>query len=301
MSDSVPSRFSSSAVDLASLTGGQPPSQPAEPQAQPAGAPGGPPPRAGVVSVDVTDATAQSEVLERSLDTLVVVVFWAAQSPESVQAKGHLEVLAAESKGAWTLAKADVQSNQQLASALQLQSLPAMVAISGGRPLDLIQGPQTEQGLRQWINKIASSEGGEASEQVDPELAAAEDAMVDGNLDDAEAAYRNYLKNNPASAEAEAGVAQVQLLRRAGELESDAVEKANANPADIDLAIAATDLEVLSGQAEAGYSRIIALIGRTTGEQREYLRKHLVDLFKIAGNDDEAVMAARRKLSAVLF
>ncbi|QSB04286.1 co-chaperone YbbN [Natronoglycomyces albus] len=298
MSDSVPSRFSSSAIDLSAL-GGQPPAPPAGAEGQPTTSPSAP--DSGVVSVDITDATAESEVLQRSLNTLVVVVFWAAQSAESVQAKGHLEQLAAEAQGAWTLAKADVQSNQQLAAALQLQALPAVVAIAGGRPVDLIQGPQTEQGLRQWLNKLASEAGTDIPQQVDPELAAAENAMVEGDLDEAQKAYNNYLKNNPASSEAEAGLAQVQLLRRAERLESDAVAKADANPHDIDLALAAADLQVLSGQAEAGYQRLITLIGRLFGDDKERVRKHLVDLFRIAGNDDETVMAARRKLSAVLF
>jgi putative thioredoxin len=293
MSDQVPSRFSGG-VDLSTLAAA------AQQQAQQAhqhDGPGGP----GVVAIDVTDATVQSEVLERSLDALVVVAFWADQVPESVQIRDLLHRLAAEANGAWVLARADVLQNQQLAAALQLQALPAVVALSQGRPLDLLQGPQTEQALRQWIGRITQAAGLDVPQPTDPELAAAENHMVEGNLDAAEAAYDKYLKNHPASGEAEAGLAQVRMLRRVGELPDDAVAIADANPNDIDAALAAADLQLLSGQAEAAYERLIALVAKNFGDDRERVRKRLVELFTVAGVDDPAVAKARRKLSSVLF
>lgn len=301
MSDNVPSRFSGSAVDLSALAAQQQQAAAAAQapgQQQPGPASGGAP---GVVALDVTDATVQSEVLERSLNTLVVVVFWADQSPESVQARDLLQQLAHADGGAWTLAKADVQYNQQLAAALQLQALPAVVGIAGGRPVDLLQGPQTEQGLRQWIAKLAQAAGLDVPQQIDPELALAEDHMVEGDLDAAEAAFDKYLRNNPGSSEAEAGLAQVRMLRRAGALPQDAVGIADAAPDDVDAALAAADLQMLAGQAEAAYERLIAQVARLVGDDRERVRKRLVELFSIAGADDPVVTKARRKLSAVLF
>ncbi|HLU28908.1 MAG TPA: tetratricopeptide repeat protein [Glycomyces sp.] len=299
MSDNVPSRFSGSAVDLSALAAQQ---QQAAAAAQ---APGQQPPASGgapgVVALDVTDATVQSEVLERSLNTLVIVVFWADQAPESVQARDLLQRLAHADGGAWTLAKADVQYNQQLAAALQLQALPAVVALAGGRPVDLLQGPQTEQGLRQWIAKLAQAAGVDVPQQIDPELALAEDHMVAGDLDAAEAAFDKYLRNNPGSSEAESGLAQVRMLRRAGALPQDAVGIADAAPDDVDAALAAADLQMLAGQAEEAYERLIDQVARLAGDDRERVRKRLVELFSIAGPDDPAVTKARRRLSAVLF
>jgi putative thioredoxin len=300
MSDNVPSRFSGSAVDLSALAAQQQAAAAAQASGQqpPASVQGGAP---GVVSLDVTDATVQSEVLERSLNTLVIVVFWADQAPESVQARDLLQRLAHADGGAWTLAKADVQYNQQLAAALQLQALPAVVAIAGGRPVDLLQGPQTEQGLRQWIAKIAQTAGVDVPQQVDPELALAEDHLAAGDLDAAETAFDKYLKNNPGSAEAESGLAQARMLRRAGALPQDAVAIADAAPDDVDAALAAADLQMLAGQAEEAYERLIKQVARLAGDDRERVRKRLVELFSIAGPDDPAVTKARRKLSAVLF
>ncbi|WP_025273943.1 co-chaperone YbbN [Haloglycomyces albus] len=302
MSDQVPSRFASGAVDLSALQQQaqqqQAPTGPSQPAAAPSEAMG---PSSGVVAVDVTDATVQSEVLERSANTLVILVFWADQSPESVTARDQLEQMAHNSGGAWSLAKADVQSNQQLAAALQLQSLPALVAFAGGRPVDLVQGPQTQQGLQDWINKVASAAGMASPTEVDPELASADDALMNGDLDTAEAAYTKYLKNHPGSNDAEVGLAQVKLMRRASSAPEDVVTKADANPADVDGALAAADVEMLSGQPEAAFERLLAVVARTAGDDKEHVRQRLVELFSIAGADDPAVNSARRKLSALLF
>jgi putative thioredoxin len=295
MSDQVPSRFSGG-VDLSTLAAAAQQQAAQQNGAHQHDAPGG-----GVIAIDVTDATVQSEVLERSLEALVVVAFWADQVPESLQVRDLLQRLAAEANGAWVLAKADVLQNQQLAAALQLQSLPAVVALAQGRPLDLLQGPQSEQGLRQWIGRVTQAAGIDVPQPTDPELAAAENHMVEGNLDAAEAAYDRYLKNHPASSEAEAGLAQVRMLRRVGALPDDAVAVADANPDDIDKALAAADLQLLSGQAEAAYDRLIALVAKNFGDDRERVRKRLVELFTVAGVDDPIVAKARRKLSSVLF
>ena len=296
MSDQVPSRFAGG-VDLSTLAAAAQQQQQQAAQSHQHGAPSGP----GVVAIDVTDGTVQSEVLERSLEALVIVAFWADQVPESLQVRDVLQRLAAEANGAWVLAKADVLQNQQLAAALQLQALPAVVALAQGRPLDLLQGPQTEQGLRQWIGRVTQAAGLDVPQPVDPELAAAENHLIEGDLDAAEAVYNRYLKNHPASSEAEAGLAQVRMLRRVGELPDDAIAIADANPDDIDAALAAADLQLLSGQAEAAYERLIALVAKNFGDDRERVRKRLVELFTVAGVDDPAVAKARRKLSSVLF
>jgi len=297
MSDQVPSRFSGG-VDLSTLAAAaqQQAAQAQAGQPHQHGAPG-----AGVLAIDVTDATVQTEVLERSLEALVVVAFWADQVPESIQVRDLLQGLAAEANGAWLLAKADVLDNQQLAAALQLQALPAVVALAQGRPLDLLQGPQTEQSLRQWLGRVTQAAGLDVPQPVDPELANAENLLVEGDLDAAETAYDRYLKNHPASSEAEAGLAQVRMLRRVGALPDDAVALADADPDNIDAALAAADLQLLSGQAEAAYERLIALVAKNFGDDRERVRKRLVELFTVAGSDDPAVAKARRKLSSVLF
>jgi putative thioredoxin len=79
------------------------------------------------------------------------------------------------------------------------------------------------------------------------------------------------------------------------------VEAARAKPDDVDAQTLAADVEVLSGRAEIAYQRLIDLVRRVYGDDRERVRKHLVSLFTMAGPDDPAVAAARRALANALF
>jgi putative thioredoxin len=77
--------------------------------------------------------------------------------------------------------------------------------------------------------------------------------------------------------------------------------KAAKAPNDVEAQLVAADLEVLSGNAEAAYARLVALVRRVFGDEREKVRVHLVSLFSIAAPDDPAVVTARRALANALF
>ncbi|MFI6231110.1 tetratricopeptide repeat protein [Micromonospora echinospora] len=295
--------FTRGAVDLSALR----PSAPARPAAPaqggpPAGVPGGATPGAGVAVIDVTEATFQSEVLERSLSTPVVVDFWAEWCEPCKQLSPVLEKLAAEGGGAWVLAKVDVEANPRLAQMFRVQGIPMVFAVVGGQPIDAFSGVVPEAQLRQWIQAVLKAGGVTVEPAGDPRLDEADDALMVGDLDAAEAAYRRILAETPADAAAEAGLAQVGLVRRVGAADPVAVfAAAEANHDDVDAQLLAADVEVLSGQAEAAYARLVALVRRTSGDDREKARQHLVSLFTVAGPDDPAVGKARRALASALF
>jgi putative thioredoxin len=77
--------------------------------------------------------------------------------------------------------------------------------------------------------------------------------------------------------------------------------KAAADPDDVAAQQLAADIEVLSGQAEQAYERLVSLVRRTSGEERDAVRQHLLSLFSVAGPDDPAVAGARRALARALF
>ncbi|GLZ75820.1 hypothetical protein Afil01_06270 [Actinorhabdospora filicis] len=288
--------FTRGAVDLSGL--GTP--RPAPPASRPAPAQGE---GGGVAVIDVTEATFQSEVAERSRTTPVVVVFWVPQDPSSAQLVPVLEALAAEGGGSWTLAKVDVNDAQRLAMEAGIRVVPTVLALFGGQTVDAFEGPQPEAALRPWIDSLLKAAGLETPEQpLDPALADAEDKLADGDYDGAEAAYRRFLSEYPGHADAEAGLTQVGLLRRTdGADPAAAIAAADAAPGDVAAQTLAADLEVLTGDAENAYARLIALVSRTAGPDREAARKHLVELFAIAAPDDPAVAKARRQLMTVLF
>ncbi|GAB3152337.1 tetratricopeptide repeat protein [Micromonospora sonneratiae] len=302
-----PSIFTRGAVDLGALRSAAPTPAPSAPAAHatPGGVPAGPgAPQAagGVAVIDVTEATFQSEVLERSMTTPVVIDFWAAWCEPCKQLSPVLERLAEADGGAWVLAKVDVESNPRLAQMFRVQSIPMVYAVVGGQPVDAFAGVVPEAQLRQWLDAVLKAGGVVMAAPEDPRLDEADEALINGDLDAAEQAYRKILAESPADAVAEAGLAQVGLARRvAGADPVAALAAAQAAPDDVAAQLLAADVEVLSGEAEQAYARLVDLVRRTSGEDREAARQHLVSLFKIAGSDDPAVASARRALARALF
>ena len=299
-----PSIFARGAVDLSALRPGPattaPPSQPAG--SAPTGSGGGGADGGGGLVIDVTETTFQTEVLERSLTTPVVVDFWAEWCEPCKQLSPLLERLAVEADGAWVLAKVDVEANPRLAQMFRVQGIPLVYAIVGGQPVDAFNGVVPESQLRQWLDGVCKTAGVEVARAEDPRLLVADDALADGDLDAAESAYRKILSESPADAEAESGLAQVGLLRRTIDADpAAALAAAVAAPADVAVQTLAADVEMLTGQAAAAYQRLVDLVRRTSGEERETARKHLISLFTIAGPEDPAVATARRALASALF
>ncbi|MFE9189311.1 tetratricopeptide repeat protein [Micromonospora sp. NPDC007208] len=297
--------FTRGAVDLSTLRGPAPAStRPGTPpQGGPSnGAPGAPTAGGDTAIVDVTEATIQSDVLERSMVTPVVVFFGAAGFPESDEFAPVLERLNAEGGGTWVLARVDVQENPRIAQMFRVQGIPMVYAVVGGQPVDAFSGVVPEAQLRQWLQAVLKAGGVTVAEPEDPRLDEADDALMSGDLDAAEQAYRKILADAPADAAATAGLAQVGVARRvAGADPSTALAAAESAPDDVNAQLLAADIEVLSGLAEQAYARLVGLVRRTAGEDRETVRQHLVSLFSIAGPDDPAVASARRALASALF
>jgi putative thioredoxin len=315
MSDprTTPSIFTRGAVDLSGLrersaaTGraGAPAS--AAPNGAATSPPAGTPPEAappvgGVMIIDVTEATFQSEVLERSLMTPVVIDFWADWCGPCKQLSPVLEKLAREAGGAWVLAKVDVDANPRLAQMFRVQGIPMVYAIVGGQPVDAFTGVMPESQLRPWLDAVLSAGGMPVAAPEDTDLIAADDALASGRLDEAERAYKKILSDRPADLAAEAGLAQVGLLRRVqGAEPRAALAAATAAPHDLAAQSLAADVEVATGQAERAYARLVDFVRRAAGEDRDKARAHLVSLFTLAEPDDPAVAAARRSLASALF
>lgn len=304
MSDprTTPSIFTRGAVDLSALRSPAPTPSRTDGQAQ-QGAPSGPPGGGGVTVIDVTEATFQTEVLERSLTTPVVIDFWAEWCQPCKQLSPILEKLAVEGGGRWVLAKVDVDTNPRLAQMFRVQGIPMVYAVVGGQPVDAFTGVVPEAQLRQWIEAVLKAGGVQPpAAPEDPRMTEADDALMSGDLDKAEQAYKKILAESPADSAAEAGLAQVALARRvAGVDPRAAVAEADAKPDDVAAHLRAADVEVLSGLADKAYKRLVDLVRRTSGDEREEIRKHLLSLFAIAGPDDPAVSSARRALASALF
>ena len=261
--------------------------------------------------VDVTEASFQVDVLERSMQTPVVIDFWAEWCEPCKQLSPVLERLAVEDGGSWVLAKVDVDANQQLAAAAQVQSIPTVLVVWQGQIIPGFQGALPESQVRDFLNQVIALPGqvppatgaGEGTEAdvVDPELAAADDLLTSGDLDGAEAAYRQIVAARPADAEAKRALGSVTLLRRTGGLDPDDVLARASETDDVTLGCQAADLELLAGRPTEAFNRLVELVRRTSGDEREQAKEHLLELLDLVGNDAPEVLAARRSLASALF
>jgi putative thioredoxin len=247
---------------------------------------------------EVDEEAFAQDVLQRSYNAPVVVDFWAAWCGPCRVLGPVLERLANEAKGAWSLAKVDVDRNPRLAQAFGIQGIPAVRAFRDGKQVAEFTGALPEAQVRQWLATLGPSQ---ADETYD-EGAAREDG---GDLDAAAAAYRRALDLEPGHADARRGLARVELRLRAREHGVGGMEalraRAEADPLDVPTVLALADLELVEGRAEAAFARLLEIVRRGPAEDADAARRHLLAAMDALPADDPRVTEARRALSRALF
>jgi putative thioredoxin len=301
---------------------------------------GGPAAPGGGVVIDVTEETFNTDVVERSRTTPVIIDLWAEWCGPCKQLSPVLEKLANEAAGQWILAKVDVDANPQLSAALQVQSIPMVVAVLGGQLVDGFLGAMPEAQVKQWISQVlavsdkmgmqlaepalADDADAEADDAADaaadearapgdpagrgmppglpPAFAEARAAMERGDLDGAARAFEQELAASPADPVAKTGLAQVNLIRRVTSYDqAQARRDAAEHPSDVAAQIKVADIELAGGRIEESFNRLLGVVRRTSGDEREQARKHLVSLFDLLPPNEPQVKKTRAALSALLF
>jgi putative thioredoxin len=235
----------------------------------------------------------------------------------------------------------DVDANPQLSAALQVQSIPMVMAVIGGQLVDGFLGALPEAQVRQWLAQVldvaeklgldvAPGNGTAADDELDddapgspgapsapgarpsaarpgagampPAYAEARDAMERGDLDAAARAFEAELATSPDDPVAKTGLAQVNLVRRVSSYDQARTRRdAAEHPSDVDAQIRVADIDLASGRIEEAFDRLLGVVRRTSGEERNKARAHLVSLFEILPPRDPRVTKARSTLSALLF
>ena len=270
--------------------------------------------------IEVNEQTFNTDVVERSRTTPVIMDLWAEWCEPCKQLSPVLEKLAAAGGGQWILAKVDVDANPQLSAALQVQSIPMVVAVIGGQLVDGFLGALPEAQVRQWIGQVlaAAAKMGlavtappDSADALDdpaaeaerpPAYAEAREAMERGDFDAAAKAFEAELAQSPADPVAKTGLAQVNLIRRVNSYDEPAVRRdAAEHPADPDAQAKVADIDLAAGRIDEAFDRLLGVIRRTSGDERDKARVHLVGLFEIFPPRDPRVTKARSSLTALLF
>lgn len=276
----------------------------------------------------------QSDVLEASVDQLVLVDFWAEWCGPCKQLSPILEKVARSSSGRIKLVKIDVEREQALAQQLRIQSIPTVYAFLGGRPVDAFAGAQSESQVQAFVDRLVA----QVKLPSDDALEQAEAALNASEYQQALSVFSQVLSEDPSNPRVIAGL--IRSLVGCRDLQQ-AKRLVAGLPADLakhaDISAATTALE-LAEQSQAGDTRsttlrqqlaatpddmqcrfdlanalyaeqhveaavdeLLALIRTDRSWNDEAARKQIVKIFEALGPKHPLTVQARRRLSATLF
>jgi len=266
-------------------------------------------PESPIPGVAVTQENLVSDFVSKSKEQVVVLLCW---SPRSAQSKEILDILGkleSADKGAWLLGTVDVDSQPQVAQALQVKAVPIAIAIVAEQLLPLFESvPQIDQ-VRLVINKLlelASQKGvGQAPEvlaeiPLEPEEQAAYAALEKSDFKAAKIAYESWLKRKPNEPAAVIGLAQVDLMLRVDGLDPELTLK-SAKSDDLTSQLICADIEIATGNNEAAFTRLLNVIRSFSGDEKEKAKLHLIQLFNLVNPSDPSLLKARNELASLLF
>jgi putative thioredoxin len=290
----------------------------------------------GVAVKDVTTATFRDEVLTASTKQPVLVDFWAPWCGPCKQLAPVLEKAVAASGGKVKLVKMNIDDHPQIAGQLGIQSIPAVIAFEKGQPVDGFMGALPETQVRGFIERLI----GPLTSGADELIAEAEAMLAEGDTEGAAALYARVLTEDEGNTKAIAGLAKIHIdsgdleqakgvlslappppagrdadpaiaavkaaleiaeqaasLGDAAPLEAAVAADPTNNQARFDLALALN----ARGDREGAADHLLDIIKRDRKWNDDGARKQLVQFFEAWGLMDPAAVAARRKLSALIF
>jgi putative thioredoxin len=274
-----------------------------------------------------------ADVIDASLRVPVIVDFWAPWCGPCKQLTPLLEKLVRQAAGLVRLVKINIDTNQDLAAQLRIQSVPTVYAFVGGQPVDAFVGAQPESKLRAFIDRLTQG----ATLPVEDALQRGQDALDAGDAKTAARIFSQVLQEDRTHPKAIAGLVRARVaageIAEARKLIAGLPRDLAAN-ADITAAHAAIELAEESskagnagqlqkaveaapndhqkrfdlalalhaaGQSDGALEQLLEIVRRDPGWNEEAARKHMVKVFDALGSTHPLTTAYRRRLSSVLF
>ncbi|MXN53124.1 tetratricopeptide repeat protein [Shinella sp. AETb1-6] len=298
---------------------------------------GGGAPAADDLIKDTTTANFARDVLEASRHQPVLVDFWAPWCGPCKQLQPTIEKVVRESAGRVKLVKLNIDDHPSIPGQLGIQSIPAVVAFVGGRPADGFMGAVPESQVRQFIDKIAGPADADEKAQIEALLAEAKTLFDAGDVAGAADLYGALLQADPENAVALAGIAECMIavgqhdnarqaltnlpeavaadpavgavLKKLDQIEEArklgdpaALEQAlAANPDDHAARMKLAKIRNVEGDRQAAADHLLLIMKRDRAFEDDGARRELLQFFEVWGPMDPATIAARRKMSSILF
>ncbi|MGO7214534.1 thioredoxin [Rhizobium leguminosarum] len=292
---------------------------------------------AGSYITETTTANFAKDVIEESRKQPVLVDFWAPWCGPCKQLTPVLEKVINEAKGRVRLVKMNIDDHPSIAGQLGIQSIPAVIAFVNGRPADGFMGAVPESQIQQFIDRIAGPAGADEAAEIEAVVAEAAELLAAGNINEAAQLYGAVMQADPENAKALAGMAECMIAanqhQRAREiltelpeeLAKDAgiqavlmkleqIEEARklgdpvalerelaANPDDHEARIKLAKILNVEGRRDEAADHLLLIMRKDRAFDDDGARRQLLQFFEVWGFKDPATVAARRKLSAMLF
>ena len=243
-------------------------------------------------------------------DSLPVLVLLVQENdPSSQSLLSTVKLLTEKTAGKILTLVVDAVKSPELAQAFDLKQIPTLLGMLKGQPAPLFAGDQPVEQVQQIIDRVleVGKENGLTGTvkvaEPEPELSNTHQqafaAIEENNYPLARSLYEKALVEKPNDQLAEAGLAQIKLLIR---LEGkDLPSLASSLGQDMDTVLDRVDALIATGAASEGFEHLLVLFENTAKDQREPIRLRFVELFLVVGNEDPAVIKARKNLSLLLF
>jgi putative thioredoxin len=236
--------------------------------------------------MDVSDATFETAVLERSTEVPVVIDLWASWCGPCRTLGPILEKAVADTDGAVELVKVDVDANPRVAATFQVQSIPAVFAVSNRKVVDSFVGAIPEAAVKQWLERIVPT-----VTEVDRLIALGDEASL-----------RQALEAEPANDAAILALASLLIDQDTAASKAEALALLGRLPETAEtrhLAAAARVGDELAASGPSVESKLDALLEQV--KEDPAARQEYLDLLEVLGPDDPRTGAYRKALTARLF